>query len=136
MARRKLSIAEQSKEAYLERGTIVTPIGYASFPWQTHPDDIYLRVPPNGPFTQAWQGIQRDNLISHVGTKRASMYSAEPVYLHQTKEQTSRVQQNNYAAQAFGMGPDLIASMDQEYQTTGQTRSFASMVISKLLGRT
>lgn len=117
MRQRLRTPSQQAALLNRERGRIATRIGYRSFPWNTHPDDIRLRVPPSGPYSQAWQGVQRRNEISRVGTRRASMYGTFDVNPMQTaREQTPRIGYQNWAAYSFGGGPVIADSMDQATQ--------------------
>lgn len=133
--RRPKTGGEQAIEALQERGVVATQIGYTQFPWNIHPRDQRIRVVPSGPFDQAWQGIQKENLISRVGTKRSSQYGATPRFLQEINPRTSRVLLNNLGSTAqSSAGPGAIAEMTTEYQQTGQPVSFKQMVFRKMMG--
>jgi hypothetical protein len=126
---------QQAQVLVDDRGTVQSPVGYTQFPWNIHPNDRYRRVFPDGPFDRAWEGVQKINLMSSVGTRRASFYDPNiPVFNFETKKQYPRVQWNNQASHSFGGGPASIAAQEQEYQQTGQPPSFLGMVMSRLRG--
>jgi hypothetical protein len=131
----RASGGQQARLAARQRGVIQTGTGYTSFPWNTHPDDQRVRVFADGPFDRAWEGVQKVNLITSVGVLRAARYDPNsPVFNFETKQQTPRVQQNNWAAFSFGGGPASIAAQEQAYQESGQSQSFLSMVLGRLRG--
>jgi hypothetical protein len=135
--RKRLTPAEQTEIFYRDRGNVQlgTNRQFNQFPWNIHPDDQYRRVFPDGPFDRAWEGVQKINLMSSVGTARSSFYDPNvPVFNFETKSQYGRVQQNNQASHSFGAGPASIAAQEQEYQQTGVPPSFLSMVMQRLRG--
>lgn len=136
MGRRRMTGGQQAQVLIRDRGTIQSPIGYTSFPWAIHPNDRYRRVFPDGPFDRAWEGVQKVNLMSSVGTARASFYNPDiPVFNFETKAQYGRIQSNNQASHSFGAGPASIAAQEQEFQQTGIPPSFLRMVMARLSGR-
>lgn len=134
--RRGLNKASPTRQAQVlvrDRGTIQSPFGYGVFPWNTHPNDTYRRVFPDGPFDRAWEGVQKINLISSVGMLRASIYDPNvPVFNFEDKSQLPRIERVH--GFTFGGGPASIAAQEQEYQQTGQAPSFLRMVIGRLRG--
>lgn len=131
--RKKLTGGQLAALAAQQRGIVQTPQGYTSFPWNTHPNDRYFRVFPTGPFTQAWQGVQKINLITSVGTKRSSVYNPNtPVFLRERLTQVSHIQQNNQAANSWGGGPAAIKAQEDYLQQTGQVQSFTQLVLGRL----
>ena len=135
MGRRLRTPGQQAQTLIRDRGTIQSPIGYSQFPWNIHPVDRYRRVMPDGPFDRAWEGVQKINLISSVGMRRASFYNPNiPVFNFELKEQYPRIQSNNQASHSFGAGPGSIAAQEQQYQQSGVAPSFMQMVLSRLRG--
>lgn len=133
--RKLLTPGQQAAELVKARGTIQSPFGYTSFPWNTHPDDRFRRVYADGPFDRAWEGVQKINEMSKVGTARASFYNPNiPVFNFETKAQYTSIQKNNLASRSFGGGPASIAAQEQEYAQSGQPPSFMGMVLSRLRG--
>lgn len=131
---RQATPGEQAAVLVRDRGVIQSQRGYNIFPWDTHPNDAYRRVFPDGPFDRAWEGIQRCNEISKVGMLRASIYNPDiPVFNFEEKSQLPRVTRN-YGFH-FGGGPASIAAQEQEFQQTGQPPSFVRMVIGRLRGQ-
>lgn len=116
--------------------------GYTSFPWDTHPNDRFIRVPPSGPYSQAWQGIQRVNLLSKVGVRRAALYGTFPISpLQTTRRQSSRMQWNTQPG-VNGAGPALASEQEQAYEAYAygqgqqpQSPGLLSMLLSRLRGR-
>ncbi|MGH7239264.1 MAG: hypothetical protein ACREHG_04255 [Candidatus Saccharimonadales bacterium] len=133
--RKRLSPGQQAQTTLGQRGTIQTAIGYSSFPWNTHPNDQRIRVVPTGPFDRAWAGVQKNNLISRVGTKRTSMIGPQPVYLQQLAASTQTIQRSNLASTAYGLGPASLTAVQQQYAQSGQLQSLKSMILGRLRGR-
>lgn len=128
----------QQVEAFNRARGIIQPgtnMQFNQFPWNIHPDDQYRRVFPDGPFDRAWEGVQKINEMSKVGTARASFYNPNiEVWNFQTKAQYTSIQRNNQASHSFGAGPASIAAQDQEYQQTGTPPSFMSMMMARIRG--
>jgi len=128
--------AQQARIAAQQRGDIQTKQGYTSFPWDTHPNDRYVRVFPDGPYDQQWAGIQKNNLISQVGTQRASTYGDEPMYLQEVRQHSGTVQSVNWAAYSAGAGPARIAAQQAAYaQQQAQPPSLLSTFMARLRGQ-
>ena len=124
---------EQAQLLVNERGDIWTNRGYTSLPIVIHPNDRYVRVPPGGPFDQAWQGIQKDNPVAHLGTSFADI--ANPL---QTQALSlPYIQQNNPTAMSVGAGPALAASQQNQYAAAvaNQRPSLTSSIMRRIRGR-
>lgn len=120
--------------AWDSMGKIQSPIGFTSFPWQTHPNDRYRRVFPDGPYTMEWPGVQKINLITSVGTQRASMYGDEPAYLTQLRSRSGTVQSVNWAAYSQGAGPAVIQAQEEAMQQSQRGPSFWQSVLARVRG--
>lgn len=128
-----LATPEQQAQMLLDaRGDVWTNIGY------TQPEAMipianyrYRRVFPDGPFDQAWQGIQKNNPISDVYTG----YAEIPNPYQRNRMKTSRILQNNPAAYSVGAGPALYQAQD-EYQAVqdSQQPGLLQTILSKLKG--
>lgn len=128
-----MSPGQQARYAAQARGIIQTRRGYTSFPWQTHPNDQFVRVFPDGPYSLKWTGVQKINLMSSVGTLRAARYGTQPVYLQQKRTQFSRIQYNNTAGGSFvGTGPAAQQWAQDEYTQSGTIQSFTQLVLGRL----
>jgi hypothetical protein len=133
--RRNKSPGEQARSAAIQRGIIQTPFGYTQFPWNIHPNDRYVRVFPDGPYSQAWEGVQRINFMSSVGTARASVYfpMANPLQTRKTK--VPQLQDVNWAAYSQGAGPAVIEYQQQQAAMQAQqNQSLLSTMVRKLRG--
>lgn len=136
MRQRQRTPSQQAALLNRERGRIATQQGFTSFPWNTHPNDRYVRVPPSGPFSQAWQGVQKINEISKVGTKRASQYGPMPNPLQTRRHQTERIGMQAWWG-GFGSGPVVADAMDQytqDYINAAPSPSPLRMFIRRLRG--
>jgi hypothetical protein len=121
------SPSQQAEALVRARGVIQSPIGYTHFPWDLHPIDKRKRVPPGGPYDQAWQGVQRVNLMSRMGFRRASQYGPMPMPLQRNVLRRATVNQNNWSAFSFGAGPVNAQSQNQAtadwFQQNAETAS-------------
>ena len=99
-----------------QRGITPTQIGYTPAAWHglSNRQEVRLRVVPDGPLSEAWQGVQRINELSKVGTMRAAQYGTFPTSPYQTyQSRNARVNQNNQAAFSFGAGMVTAQMQDQ-----------------------
>jgi hypothetical protein len=92
-----------------ERGDIWTNKAYTEMPIVIHPNDEYLRVFPDGPFSQAWQGVQKDNPIVDLGTN----YMGIPNPYYNAEMGLPTIQYDNPAAMSVGQGPVLVDDYEQ-----------------------
>jgi len=142
LRKRRLTPAEQAQLELEQRGVIATHTGYTPFPWDIHPVDQYIRVPPSGPLSQKWDGVQQVNEISKVGMLRSAIYGGlpdNPMQSHQTR--TERINQVNWLSFSFGAGPVTAQDQNeatQEYwndQATPAQPSFLQSFLARLKGR-
>jgi hypothetical protein len=134
--RRLRTPGQQAALASQERGNLRLQQGYTSFPWNTHPDDRYIRVFPDGPYSQKWDGIQKVNLISTVGVLRSARYTPEPAYLQEYATVVPHTQQVNWAAYSQGAGPAVIAQQQAEAQQQAMIPpSFWGAVMARIRGQ-
>lgn len=132
MSRQPLNGGQQAALAAQERGIVQTAVGYRQFPWNIHPDDAYVRVFPDGPYDRQWAGIQKINLISSVGTQRASVYGDEPVYIQQLRQYSGTVQAVNQAAYSQGAGPAVLAAQEQAMAQSSNPPPLWTSILARL----
>jgi hypothetical protein len=134
----KKSPSEQALEAWQASDNIVTTQGYTSFPIQIHPNDRYVRVFPEGPYTQAWEGVQKINAVASVGKLRTAIYNpngmANPF---QTSKMAVPVVGNNvWGPGSIGTGPAIYGA-DPNYGQADYSapyQSLVSRILAKLRG--
>lgn len=129
-----LATPEQQAQMLLdERGDVWTNIGY------TQPQAMipvanyrYRRVFPDGPYDQAWQGIQKNNPIADVYTGRPEI----PNPYQRNRMALAPILKNNPAAFSVGAGPALYQAQD-EFQAVqdSQRPTLLQTILSKLKGQ-
>ena len=123
---------QQAQMLIDQRGDKWTNIGYTQ-PVSMIPvaNYLYRRVAPDGPYSQAWQGIQRNNPVSDIYTGRPEIpnpYQRNRMVLPPTLK-------NNPAAYSVGAGPALYAAQDQLAAVQDSQRpSLLQTVLAKLKG--
>jgi hypothetical protein len=124
----KAALAQQLWE---QRGMAVTKTAYTSAPIQTHPNDLYKRVAPDGQYDQVWAGVQKTNALATVGTRLA--------YLEYNPMQSNAlgyptIQKNGW--QAVGPG-SYTAQLNQqqsmtEYSNAAQSPPLLGLITGRL----
>lgn len=86
-----------------------------------HPNDLYVRVAPDGPYSEAWQGWQKENAISlDNGITRQTYgnpgdpYTPNPLESNRSYRPNGNVQLNGFAP--VGDGPAMFT--DEEGDST------------------
>jgi hypothetical protein len=142
---RRLSPSQQAKLAANQRGIIQTKRGFTSQPVQIHPNDRYVRVFPDGPFDEAWEGVQK--IVGGImpGTHRmGGMWDprdgmgqyATRNYLQGTLTQSGTISNNNAASRSVGAGPASYAAQAQAYAAQqNASPGLLSLLVNKLKGR-
>ena len=75
-----------------------------------HPNDLRKRIPPDGPLSQEWAGVQKVNPIAGVGTRFAELdYSP----LTSSRLRTGTVNLNNPVPDFYGSGPVPVFEQEQ-----------------------
>lgn len=92
----KIAAAEWS-----QRGTVVTTHPYHPYPYTVAPNAYYSGTVPLGPYSQAWQGVQKTNAIARVGTRYA-MHDYLIPGAHRAS--TTFIQKNNPTGTYIGPG--------------------------------
>jgi hypothetical protein len=116
-----------------ERGTIWTNVGYQSMPIVIHPNDEYIRVFPDGPYDQAWQGVQKVDPIADVDTT----YMEIPNPYYNEMELLPRVQYVNPTSVSVGAGPAVIEGWEEqdELAMAGSQPGLLATIMSRLRGQ-
>lgn len=103
----------QIEDFYRERGNVWEDVAYATSPVITHPNDIYLRVNPDGPFDMSWQGVQKINPIAELS--RSSQWATIPNPLQRQALHVSHLQKDTVAHRSIGAGTALAAANQEAY---------------------
>lgn len=114
-----------------DRGVIITKQTLRSAQWQTHPNDIRIRVVPDGPYTQAWEGVQKVNPLAYVGTHYQPVLNP----LQTGRMTLPTINQNNPIPSFFGTGPITQRQLVNSQQTPGTPSiGFWQGLLAKLRG--
>ncbi|MGH7239162.1 MAG: hypothetical protein ACREHG_03740 [Candidatus Saccharimonadales bacterium] len=114
------------------RHDIWTNRGYISEPIVIHPNDRYRRVFPDGPYSQAWQGVQKTNPVADVYLGFMEL----PNPLQTQYMMTNRILRTNPDAYSVGAGPVLYAAQAAPSSVTDYGRpTLIQSVLKRLRGR-
>ena len=103
---------EQAQMAADARGAVWTDRAFNTNPLlNIHPNDLFVRVFPDGQYDMAWAGIQKIDPVADVNV--CKMEIPNPYWTNRMKLPT--IQQNNPAAWSVGAGPALIEAQEQQY---------------------
>lgn len=129
---RKRTPGDLAEMQWDERGDEWINIAYTQLPINIHPNDLYIRVFPDGPYSQAWQGVQKNDPITQLGTNHMGI--PNPYYRDRMGLPT--VQYDNPAAWSVGAGPALLDAQDQDWVASQQQNpGLLQTVLAKLRGQ-
>lgn len=127
---------QQAADFAQARGIVMIPGAYAYRPMQIADRDrgSYVRVAPDGPFDQAWQGVQKMNAVARVGTH----YQDIPNPLQTNRMHIPRVMRNNPGAFSIGGGPLSYTASQSEaanpYNLAPANPTLSGVLKSRLKG--
>ena len=104
----------QIEDFYRERGNVWEDVAFTTSPVRTHPNDIYLRVFPDGTFDRSWQGIQKDNPVAQLS--RGSQWATIPNPLQRNQLRVSHLQKETVAHRSIGAGTALAEANQEAYE--------------------
>ena len=126
---------DTASEYWSQAGMIITDRPYAQMAINIHPNDLKRRVPPGGPLSQSWQGIQKSNPIAGVGHHFMEL-SYNP--LQSERLMYGVINRNNPTPSFFGSGPAPSAAQQQmalDQYANPKAPSVVRSILSRLMGR-
>lgn len=93
----------------------------------THPNDLYIRVAPDGPYDRANQGWQKQNAISTIGTERPDIDN--PLQSARNYRPNGNIQLNGFAP--VGDGPAMFSD-DESASDSSNNPGLLSTIFGRL----